>query len=77
MKFSVEFTDTFGGEANYAWVKRFEVESETMRGAIVLANKAYFDGGRRPRNHKKTDFGGQVRLDYPGMAVCCFIRELS
>ena len=27
MKFNVEFTDTFGGEANYGWVKRVEIEA--------------------------------------------------
>jgi hypothetical protein len=26
-KFRFEYTDTFGGEANYSWVKRNEVES--------------------------------------------------
>lgn len=25
MKYAVEYTDTFGGEANYAWVKRENV----------------------------------------------------
>lgn len=30
----VEVTDTFGGEANYIWVRRFKVHANTMRGAM-------------------------------------------
>ena len=30
----VEITDTFGGEANYAWVKRFKVHASSELGAI-------------------------------------------
>jgi len=26
MKWNVEYTDTFGVDANYCWVKRFEIE---------------------------------------------------
>lgn len=25
--FTIEMTDTFGGETNYSWVKRFEVDN--------------------------------------------------
>lgn len=28
MKYKVEMTDTFGGEANYSWVKRAEFECD-------------------------------------------------
>lgn len=30
----VEMTDTYGGEANYAWVNRFLVTASSFRGAI-------------------------------------------
>lgn len=33
--FFVEVTDTYGGEANYCWVKRFKVNASSMRGAIT------------------------------------------
>lgn len=38
----VEVTDTFGGEANYSWVKRLKVKANTMRGAV---NKVSRDSG--------------------------------
>jgi len=41
MKVNVEITDTFSGEANYSWVKRFTFEAlDTMsRPAIVRRAK--------------------------------------
>lgn len=41
-KFFAEYTDTFGGEANYCWVKRanFEMNSDaTMRNILQRARK--------------------------------------
>jgi len=35
----VEVTDTFGGEANYSWVRRYKVESVSKRGAVVKVAK--------------------------------------
>lgn len=42
MKFDVEVTDTFGGEANYCWVDRdtIEVKTDTQRAIIRAAKKA-------------------------------------
>ena len=31
--FHIEVTDTFGGEANYCWVKRFKVTAKSELGA--------------------------------------------
>jgi hypothetical protein len=42
MRFQAELTDTFGGEANYSWVKRVEFEApETITDrALVRLGKA-------------------------------------
>lgn len=37
---SFELTDTFGGEANYTWVKRGTVKASTPRGAIRATKRA-------------------------------------
>jgi len=29
-----EMTDTFGGELNYCWVHRFQIEAKSLRGAL-------------------------------------------
>lgn len=45
MKFNIEYTDTFGGEANYCWVQRAvvempEEESDTVyTSAVTVAKK--------------------------------------
>jgi len=50
-KFYFEMTDTFGGESNYSWVKRFEVNAKSLHGALCkLSNETgfnfRFDGNR-------------------------------
>lgn len=32
--FYFEMTDTFGGELNYSWMKRFEVSAKSLKGAL-------------------------------------------
>jgi len=42
MKFNVEYTDTFSGEANYSWVRRYQIETPegTTQRQIMRAAKA-------------------------------------
>lgn len=42
MKLKIEITDTFAGEANYAWVRRYEAESkkDTVRSRVIAAKAA-------------------------------------
>jgi hypothetical protein len=67
----VEITDTFGGDANYSWVRRFKVPAASMRQALTLAKHEYF--GYMPR-HKTSDYGDMVRADFAGMCVCAFVQ---
>jgi len=41
IKYNIEVTDTFGGEANYSWVKRYSIEvaEDASDVAIVRAAK--------------------------------------
>ena len=49
----VEETDTFGGEANYSYVKRYIVKASTERGALrkVASNGWRMVGGARADSH--------------------------
>lgn len=70
--FTAELTDTFGGEANYSWVKRFNVytaDVDDMADAIRQA-KRHFGIGRTKRT---IDSGDMVRLDVVGACVCLFV----
>jgi hypothetical protein len=40
-EYNFTLTDTFGGEANYSWVKKFTVTAKTDRAAIVAASKHF------------------------------------
>lgn len=56
----VEMTDTFGGEANYSWVKRATVSAEGSDLAIVRrAKKAIGLSGVKCR---RSDFGDGIEL---------------
>lgn len=37
--YDIEVTDTFGGEANYCWVKRGTTRAATRRGQIEAAKR--------------------------------------
>jgi hypothetical protein len=62
----VEVTDTFGGVANYCWVRRYLVHASTMRGAM----------GKVPGYawRKEYDTGDMARYNAQGAAVCAFIE---
>lgn len=64
--FYFEVTDTFGGETNYAWVRRYKVKAKTWTGAIRKVNKE--EGYRRLK--KVLDTGDFVRWDVHRAAIC-------
>jgi hypothetical protein len=39
MKLKIEITDTFGGDPNYAWVRRYETEAKTKTDTTDLEHK--------------------------------------
>lgn len=69
---NIEVTDLFGGEANYSWVRRFQianVDGESERATIRRAKQAAGLSGR----HQKSSYGDMIRLDFPGACICAFI----
>lgn len=40
MPYIAEYTDTFGGEANYSWVKRATIEAGDEPSALALIRRA-------------------------------------
>ena len=65
----VEMTDTFGGESNYSWVKRFLVQSVSMRGAISKVT-------RETGYHARLDYncGDIARYNATGACICYFVQ---
>ena len=67
----VEVTDTFGGEANYSWVKRFKVHANTERGAMrKVARNMGFGGG----TSRDWDTGDIARWVWKRACVCAFVQ---
>jgi hypothetical protein len=64
-----EVTDTFAGEANYSWVRRYKVKATTKRGAVLkVAREQGFSG----RIRKDMDTGDMTRHNVRGAAICIF-----
>lgn len=70
----IEYTDTFGGEANYSWCRRAELEFKDGASdrSIIRALKA--EVGMVGR-HRKSVFGAEIRLDEVGACRVAFITE--
>lgn len=72
-EFEFECTDTFGGEANYSWVKR---EKHIMKNTsqIALVKKAKKIFGLTGVRSKTSKYGEVIRIDFdPHLCVVIFI----
>lgn len=77
MKIQYEHTDTFGGEANYCWVKRGDMElpDNTSRRAVVRRVKSAL--GLSGVKCKTEDFGDSLRLRPTGICQIVFIDYIA
>ena len=67
----VEFTDTFGGDANYCWVDRYEIEAKDLKQAITKAKRQRYYSPL-PAHKVAYDIGNERRIDIVGQCVCAF-----
>ena len=65
MKVFIETTDTFGGEANYCWVDRSEIEMDDNASEMAIVRRCKKEQGITAR-HVKTSYGDMIQLDYVG-----------
>jgi hypothetical protein len=63
--FMVEVTDTFGGEANYCWIRRYKIKARTERGAMCKV----------PGYSWRKEYEG--RYNALGACVCAFIDSFD
>lgn len=71
LEYEVEITDTFGGEANYCWVRNYTVTSSSIRGAVAKAGKLFGVSGWRKA------YGDEWESTYrrSGMILFCTEKE--
>lgn len=74
MKFEVTLTDTFGGEANFAWVRRATVEGSTRRGIMRAAKRAVGLTGAKGRTD---DFGDTLDFRPYGACLVMFVMPAA
>ena len=67
--YDYEYTDTFGGEANYCWVKRGTIYT-TASNPVTAVKKAL---GLNGVPCKRLDMGGMIELRPYGYCTVCFI----
>ena len=73
MTWNLEYTDTFGGEANYCWVRRARIESkpgESQRGIMRRAKVILGLSGLRGRT---VGYGDMFEFRPYGMATVLFV----
>lgn len=66
--FKVEVTDTFGGEANYSWVRRYTFKAKSFQGAITMLAKEYGGAWR-----KTIECGDYAQYKAQGACITAFI----
>lgn len=74
--FRVEYTDTFGGEANYSWCRRATIEvpqEQANRNAAVTRKAKAALGLTGVPFRKAWDSGDEWRLNEVGACRCMFI----
>jgi hypothetical protein len=72
-QFTAEYTDTFGGEANYSWVIRKEFnmpDNATERSIVIKAKKEL---GLTGLICDREDLGGMIKLKPRGSCTVVFI----
>ena len=74
-----EITDTYGGEANYSWVKRGKIESKPGENYSDLAavRRVKKDAGWENLRCKREDYGDMIVLRPVGQCVIMFINFYS
>ena len=71
--FDLEITDTFGGDANYSWVKRLDIDLPAQASRRQLVQKAKALAGWTGWRCKVYDFGDLIRIEPNGAAIVAFV----
>lgn len=73
MKFQIEHTDTFGGQANYCWVNRSEIERPDNVSNLALVRQAKKFAGLTGRRCTVEQWGEEIAIRPTNMNQIVFI----
>jgi len=77
IKYELEYTDTFCGEANYAWCHRNTIEVPENASDLALIRKAKKVMGIQIRHNPKETYGDTIQLDFRNNNTRLFITAIS
>jgi hypothetical protein len=72
MKVNIEVTDTLGGEANYTWVRRYDVMVPDALSKPALMRRIKRIIGWSGRPCKVEDYGDSIRIELHGVCAVAF-----
>lgn len=73
MQFNFELTGTFGGEANYSWVKRSTIEAPDTVSDLALVRRAKKFAGFTGLRCRVDRLGDTIAIYPAGLCQVCFI----
>lgn len=73
MPFIAEWTDTFGGQANYSWVKRVTIKADGDTSDLALMRRAKAALGLSGLRGRTYQHGDMVEFRPYGMACVLFV----
>jgi hypothetical protein len=72
MKIEIELTDTFGGEANYSWVRRYTLDEPENISQRALVRRIKRVAGITGVRCNTDDHGGMITIRPVGACVVLF-----
>lgn len=73
MKYRIEITDTFGGEANYSWVRRHTLDVQPKITHLALVRRAKRKAEWSGIRCKVSHYGETIEIRPVGMCCVLFI----
>jgi len=73
MTYNLELTDTFGGEANYSWVKRAQIDAPSNASRRSLVRRAKAWAGLTGMPCEVSDHGDMIQVKPRGQCVVMFV----
>lgn len=74
IKFKFEYTDTFGGDANYSWVKRYEIEAPANISDLALMRRAKSWAGLTNIRGRSENWGDSLAFYPRGCNTVLFVN---
>jgi hypothetical protein len=77
MTWAIEVTDTFGGEANYSWVRRLRMESREGESNRSIVRRAKALEGWNGMRCETENYGDSFTLRPVGRSAPCWVMFIN